>query len=410
MRAFAPTTMLVIAPVVRRTVPVLAVAALAACGKAPPTAPPAPPPVDVTVVTLAPTTVTLARELPGRTRPSLIAEIRPQATGIVERRLFEEGGRVKAGQVLYQLDDAIPRADEAAARAAVLRAEATLANARLTAKRSQELVAIDAISRQDSENAVAALRQAEADLASAKAANQRASATLAYSRITSPISGRIGKSSVTQGALVTANQANALATVQQLDPMYVDVTQSSAEWLHLREEVAAGRVAAAHGIPVTMYLEDGSRYPAPGKLDFSDVTVDPSTGSFLVRITVPNPDDLLLPGMYVRAEVAGGVKRDAILVPQQGVARDPKGNTSVMLVGPDDKVVVRPIRVSRAIGDAWLVESGLAAGDRVVVEGLQKIRPGVTVHATEASAAAARPPAASAPAATPAKPAKPPKS
>lgn len=406
MRAFAPTTMLALAFVVRRAVPVVTVAALAACGKAPPATPPAPPPVEVTVVTLAPQTVTLTRELPGRTSPSLIAEIRPQASGIVKRRLFDEGGRVRAGQVLYQLDDAIPRADEATARAAVLRAEATLVNARLTAKRSQELVAIDAISRQDSENADAALRQAEADLASAKAARERASATLAYSEITSPISGRIGKSSVTQGALVTASQTTALATVQQLDPMYVDVTQSSAEWLDLRKEVAAGRVAAAHGIAVTLFLEDGSRYPAPGKLDFSDVTVDPSTGSFLVRITVPNPDDLLLPGMYVRAEVAGGVQRDAILVPQQGVARDPKGNTSVMLVGADGKVAMRPVRVSRAIGDAWLVESGLAAGDRVIVEGLQKIQPGVKVHATEAGAAPGQSPAAPAPAAVPAKPQK----
>ncbi|HEX7328580.1 MAG TPA: efflux RND transporter periplasmic adaptor subunit [Casimicrobiaceae bacterium] len=386
--------------VVRRSVPLVAAAALTACGKAPPAAPPAPPPAEVSIVTLAAKTVTLARELPGRTSPSLIAEIRPQASGIVKRRLFEEGGRVKAGQVLYQLDDAIPRADVATARAAVSRAEATLTNARLTAKRSQELVRIDAVSRQDSENADAALRQAEADLASQKAALERAVATLAYSRITSPISGRIGKSSVTQGALVNANQATALATVQQLDPMYVDVTQSSAEWLELRKEIAAGKVASAHDIPVTLFLEDGSRYPAAGRLDFADVTVDPSTGSFLVRITVPNPGDLLLPGMYVRAEIAGGVRHDAILVPQQGVTRDPKGNASVMVVDADDKVAERPIKVSRAIGDSWLVDSGLAAGDRVIVEGLQKIRPGMKVHATEAAPPAA-PPTPSTPAAAP---------
>lgn len=384
MRAPASMSLHAVAFVARSAIPVLAVVGLAACGKAPPPASAAPPPAEVTVVTLAAKTVTLTRELPGRTSPSLIAEIRPQASGVVKRRLFDEGGRVKAGQVLYQLDDAIPRADDATARAAVLRAEATLTNARLTAKRSQELIAIDAVSRQDSENSVAALHQAEADLASAKAALERAGATLAYSRISSPISGRIGKSSVTQGALVTANQATALATVQQLDPMYVDVTQSSAEWLELRREVAAGKLTAAQGVPVTLFLEDGSRYPDPGKLDFSDVTVDPATGSFLVRITVPNPDNLLLPGMYVRAELAGGVRQDAILVPQQGVARDPKGNASVMLVDKDDKVVVHPIKVSRAIGDAWLVDSGLEAGDHVIVEGLQKIRPGMTVHATEA--------------------------
>lgn len=394
MRVFAPTTMFAFASAIRLTVPLLAVTALAACGKAPPAAPPAPPPVEVTVVTLAPATVTLARELPGRTSPSLIAEIRPQANGIVKKRLFDEGGRVKAGQVLYQLDDAIPRANDASARAALLRAQATLENARLTAARSAELVRIDAVSRQDNEASVAALKQAEADLASAKANVETTSATLAYSRITSPISGRIGRSSVTQGALVTANQAAALATVQQLDPMFVDVTQSSAEWLELRKELASGRLEAARDVPVTLFLEDGSRYPQPGKLDFSDVTVDPATGSFLVRIVVPNPDDALLPGMYVRAELAGAVQQNAILVPQQGVARDPKGNASVMVVGADSKAEVRPIKAFRAIGDRWLVESGLAAGDRVIVEGLQKIRPGVAVHAAEAKA---QPPAAPAP-------------
>lgn len=402
MRDHAFTSRHALASIARSAVPGLAILLVASCGKAPPAAPAAPPPAEVTVVTLAPTTVTLARELPGRTSPSLVAEIRPQASGVVKRRLFEEGGRVKAGQILYQLDDALPRADEAAARAAVLRAEATLTNARLTARRAQELVAIDAVSRQESENAVAALRQAEADLAAAKATLQRTTATLAYSRIVSPISGRIGKSSVTQGALVTANQATALATVQRLDPMYVDVTQSSAEWLDLRKEVAAGKVTAAKGIPVTLFLEDGSRYPEAGKLDFTDVTVDPATGSFLVRITVPNPADLLLPGMYVRAEVAAGVRDGAILVPQQGVSRDPKGNASVMLVGPDDTVVVRPIKASRAIGAAWLVDSGLAAGDRVIVEGLQKIRPGMKVHATEAaSKPPGSPPSPPAPAAPP---------
>ncbi len=220
---------------------------------------------------------------------------------------------------------------------------------------------------------------------------------LGYARITSPISGRIGKSSVTQGALVTANQDAPLATVQQLDPIYVDVTQSSAEMLELRRALAAGTLKGTRDLPVTILLEDGTRYEHDGKLAFSDVTVDPTTGSFGLRVVVPNPDHLLLPGMYVRAVIGDGERENALLVPQQGVTHDPKGNTTAMVVGRDGKVEVRPVKVSRAIGDQWLVEDGLAAGDRVIVEGLQKVRPGATAKATEAGAApaaAAEPPAA----------------
>jgi membrane fusion protein (multidrug efflux system) len=340
--------------------------------------------VPVAVVKLETEPVTLTRELPGRSTAALVAEVRPQVDGIVLKRLFTEGGLVKQGQPLYQLDDATYRADLNSARANVARAQATLETADLNAKRSAQLVQIDAVSQQDDENAAAALRQAAADLKSAQAALDRARTILGYARIEAPISGRIGKSSVTQGALVTANQAEPLATVQQLDPVYVDLTQSSAEWLGLRKELAAGRLDGASHLPVTILLEDGSKYEHPGKLAFSEVSVDPTTGSFALRVIVPNPDHVLLPGMYVRAVVGTGVRQNALLVPQQGIARDAKGDTSAMVVDAEGKAAVRSVRVSQAIGDKWLVEDGLAAGDQVIVEGLQKVRPGAAVKVTEA--------------------------
>jgi len=372
-------------PVFRLSVPALVVSVLlAACGKSAPPPPAAPPAMEVSVVTLQPQTVTLTRELPGRTSPYLVAEVRPQVGGIVKARLFTEGSRVKAGQPLYQLDDAIPRADQETAKAALVRAQAALNSARPKAERWAELAKTGNVSKQDNENTIAALRQAEADVVAAQAVLDRGNVILAHARITSPITGRIGKSSVTQGALVTANQADALATVQQLDPIYVDVTRSSAELLELRRQIAAGRLEQGTNLPVTILLEDGSRYEHEGKLTFTDVTVDPGTGSFMVRVVVPNPDDILLPGMYVRAAVSSGVRQDALLVPQQGIARDPKGNTTAMIVGEDGKVAVRPVTVSRTIGDKWLVDNGLRAGDKVIVEGLQKIRPGALVRAIEA--------------------------
>jgi len=383
--------------------PVLIVSALlAACGHETPPVPTAPPAMEVGVVTLQPQTVTLKRELPGRTSPYLVAEVRPQVGGIVKERLFTEGSRVKAGQPLYQLDDAIPRAEQETARAALVRAQATLNSARPKADRWAELAKTGNVSKQDNENMIAALRQAEADVVAAQAVLDRGNVILAHARITAPISGRIGKSSVTQGALVTANQTEALATVQQLDPIYVDVTQSSAEWLELRKQIAAGRLEQGTNLPVTVVLEDGSRYPHEGKLTFTDVTVDQGTGSFLFRVVVPNPEDVLLPGMYVRAVVSSGVRANALLVPQQAVARDPKGNTSAMVVGDDGKVAVRPVRVTHAIGDKWLVDEGLRAGDRVIIEGLQKIRPGMPVKPTEAAPVA---PVPAAPGAAPATPA-----
>ncbi len=358
--------------------------ALGACGGR--QAPPGQAAVPVTVVTLKTQSVTLTRELPGRTSPYLVAEVRPRVDGIVEGRLFKEGGLVAAGQPLYQLDDAAARAEASSARAQLARTEATLTSARLTAARTAELAKIDAVSEQDNENAIAVLHEAEADVGVARAAVRVREVTLDHARITAPIGGRIGKSSVTQGALVTANQAEPLATVQQLDPIYVDLTQSSSELLQLRRSLAAGTLENTDALPVRILLEDGTPFAQLGKLEFSEVTVDPSTGSFALRVVVDNPDNILLPGMYVRAVIGDGVREDAILVPQQGITRDPKGNASAMVVGEDGKIAVRQVEVSRSVGDQWLVESGLAAGDRVVIEGLQKIQPGMPVAATEKSA------------------------
>ncbi|GGJ97596.1 efflux RND transporter periplasmic adaptor subunit [Luteimonas terricola] len=377
----------------RRAYPLLAVLvlALAACGGGQEGG--APPKPAVTVATLEARPVTITRELPGRTSAWLVAEVRPQVSGIVAKRLFTEGALVEADQPLYQIDDATYRATANSARAQLKRAEATLVAARLTAKRTAELVEVDAVSRQDNDNAVAALGQAEADVGAARAALDAANVTLGFARITSPISGRIGKSSVTQGALVTANQPAALATVQQLDPIHVDLTQSSTELLDLRRSLADGSLQSTEGMPVKIQLEDGSEYAHPGNLKFSEVAVDPSTGSYALRVEVPNPDHVLMPGMYVRAMLGAGVRNNALLVPQKGVARDPKGNTSVLVVNAEGVVEQRPVVVSQTIGDQWLVESGLAAGDRVVVEGLQKIAPGAEVEVT-AEAGAPRLPAA----------------
>lgn len=352
----------------------------------------APPPQQgapaVTVVTLTTEPVALTRQLPGRTNAYLIAEVRPQVTGIVEERLFEEGSLVEAGQPLYQLDDATYRARYNSALASLARARATVEVARLNATRAAELVKANAVSQQEHENAIAALQQAEADVGVAEAAVASSRVELDYARITSPIAGRIGKSTVTQGALVTADQAQPLATVQQLDPIYVDLTQSSSELLQLRRAVAGGNVRT-EDTPVTILLEDGTRFDHEGKLSFADVSVDPSTGSYSLRVTVPNPDHLLMPGMYVRAMLSNAVLEDGILVPQQAIARDPKGNANALLVSADGTVEQRTVEVNRTIGDKWLVSSGLMAGDRVIVEGLQKVQPGMPVEATEAAASAA---------------------
>ena len=379
---------------------IAATLALAACGKGDGAAPGgAPPPTEVTVVTLKTENITLTRELSGRAAPSLIAEVRPQVSGIVKRRLFTEGGSVRAGEPLYQIDDTAFLADRNSAQAQLARAQASLTTARLNASRSAELVRIDAVSKQDNDNATAALGQAEADLQAAQAAVQGAGVPLGFTRVTAPIGGQIGRSSVTAGALVTANQGAALATVQQLDPMYVDLAQSSAELLQLRREVDAGHLTDADGVPVQIVLEDGTVFDHQGRLSFAEATVDPGTGSFTLRVVVPNPGHVLLPGMYVRANVANGARANALLVPQPGIARDPKGNATAMVVGADGKVEARPVKVSRTVGSRWLVEEGLKPGDKVIVEGLQKIRPGAPVTAVEqGSAPAAKPAAPAAPA------------
>ena len=340
-------------------------------------------PPEVGVVVVQPQRVALTTELVGRTSAYLIAEVRPQVGGIVQKRLFTEGSDVKAGEVLYQIDPATYMAAYNSAKASLARTEANVIPARLKAERYKDLVKINAVSQQDYDDANAAFKQAEADTEAGKAALETARINLAFTGITAPISGRIGRSSVTDGALVTASQSSALATIQQLGSMYVDVTQSSAELLRLKQSLASG-LLKSNGptqAQVKLLLEDGSAYPLPGILRFSEVTVDQSTGSITLRAIFPNPKQTLLPGMFVRAILEEGVIAQAILVPQRGVTRNPAGNAMVMVVGSDGKVEPRVIKVVRTIGDNWLVSEGLKAGDRVILEGLQKARPGTPVKA-----------------------------
>ena len=357
--------------------------ALAGCGRrseAPPQ-----PPVEVGVVTVQPTPVPLTTELPGRTNPYLVAEVRARVDGIVLRREFTEGSAVKAGQRLYKIDPAPYQAQLDTAQAQLAKAQATLASAAALAQRYKVLVATNAISKQDYDNAVAAAGQAAADVAAGKAAVETARIALGYTDVVAPISGRIGKSAVTPGAYVQASQATLLATIQQIDPIYVDVTQSSVDGLKLRQAVARGDLQAAGGAaPVALLLEDGSRYPHDGKLQFSDITVDPGTGMIDVRALFPNPDGLLLPGMFVRARLTEGVDRNAMRVPQIGVAHDQKGQPTALVVGAGDKVELRQLVASRTLDHDWIVEGGLAPGDRVIVQGVQKVKPGETVKAVDA--------------------------
>lgn len=340
---------------------------------------------QVTVVTLKEQAISLTRDLPGQTSAYLISEVRPQVSGIVKQRLFTEGAYVKAGQPLYEIDDSLYQAQYQSSLAALQKTHASLQVAQLAADRAAELVKTGLISKQDNDNAVATLGQAKADVAGAEAAVTSSKVNLAYAHITSPINGRIGSSSVTQGALVTANQAASLATVTQLDPIYVNVSQSGNEWLALKREVEMGRVqATGSGTPTQIVLPDGSIYNREGKLQFAEVTVDPATGNLLLRVIVPNPDGLLMPGMYVRAVVNEGALPKGVLAPQQGITRDPKGSATALVVDKDNKVEARVVKVSRTIGDQWLVEEGLTAGDRVIVEGLQKVQPGMPVTPVEA--------------------------
>jgi membrane fusion protein (multidrug efflux system) len=337
------------------------------------------------VVTLKPQPVTLTTELPGRTSAYLVAEIRPQVSGLILERPFTEGATVKAGTLLYQIDPAPYQAAYDRAAAALAVAEAQLPALRSRSERLRELATMRAVGEQDAEDAEAALRQAEANVLAAKAAVDSARINLSYTPLKAPITGRIGRSTVTVGALVTAFQPVPLATIQQLDPIYVDVIQASADLLRLRRQVASGKLTRDNGASrtVKLLLEDGTPYPLEGSLQFQDVTVDPTTGSVTVRMVFPNPDHVLLPGMFVRAIVEEGIDEQAILAPQQGVSRDVKGNPTAWVVSSAEQVEQRQLEVSRAIGDCWLVTSGLSAGDRIIVEGLQKVRPGATVHAVE---------------------------
>lgn len=367
------------------------VLSLTGCSKPKPAAPPPATP-EVGIIVVKPEKAALTTELSGRTVPHLTAEVRPQVSGIIKKRLFTEGSDVKAGQVLYQIDPATYQAAFASAKASEARVEASLVSVRLTEGRYRDLVKIRAVSQQDYDNASAALKQVEADLAFAKAAVETARINLAYTRLTAPISGRIGRSTVTEGALVTANQPTALATIQQLDSMYVDVTQSTAELLKLKQNLANGIMKKSASAQVKLLLEDGSKYPLPGTLKFSEVTVDQSTGSVTLRAVFQNPKQILLPGMFVRAILEEGVDENAILIPQRGVTRNPKGDALVMVVGAEEKVEPRPIKVVRTVGDSWLVSDGLKAGDRVILEGLQKARPGTQVKAVPFGSAPAAPP------------------
>ncbi len=349
-----------------------------AAGAKPPMGPP-----EVGVVVIHPQRVALTTELAGRTSAYLIAEVRPQVNGIIQKRLFTEGSDVKEGEALYQIDPAGYQAAYNSAKAALARAEANLVPIRLKAGRYADLVKINAVSRQDCDDASAALKQAEADVEAGKAALEAARINLAYTRVTAPISGRIGRSAVTNGALVTANQPAALSTIQQLSSMYVDVTQSSAEMLRLKQDLSSGLLKnnRANQARVRLLLEDGSSYPLTGTLKFSEVTVDQSTGSITLRAVFPNPKKTLLPGMFVRAVLEEGINERAILVPQRGVTRNPAGEAMVMVVGSEEKVEPRIIKVAQTVGDNWLVSGGLKTGDRVILEGLQRARPGTPVKA-----------------------------
>jgi membrane fusion protein, multidrug efflux system len=337
---------------------------------------------EVAVVMIQPKRLVITTELAGRTSPNLVAEVRPQVGGIILKRLFVEGSDVKAGQMLYQIDPAPYQAALDNAKAALSRSEANLPAIRLKTDRLRELLPDKAVSQQDYDDASAALKQVEADIQYWKAMVETASINLKYTSIKAPISGRVGKSNITEGALVMSNQPMALATIQRLDPIYVDVPQPTTKLLRMRKRLEEGRLIHDGQVltKVRLLLEDETKYPLDGALQFRDVTVDPTTGSVLVRAVFPNPKGVLLPGMFVRAVVEEGVIQKALLIPQQGVSRNPKGDPVALIVDGSGKVQQRMLILDRAIGDAWLVSSGLAPGDRVIVEGMQKVRPGVPVR------------------------------
>jgi len=383
------------------------VALLASCGpKGAAPGPAAATPVEVGVVAVAPTTVDLVTELPGRTEASRVAQVRARAAGILQRRLFREGSDVKAGQTLFLIDPAPYQAALASAQATLLRAEASLIQAKAQAERNKPLLDANAISQQDYVNSVAAQQQAEADIAFGKAAVQTAQINLGHASVSSPIAGRIGRALVTEGALVGQGEATQLALVQQIDPLYVNFTQPAAEVFRLRAAIEAGRLQSA-GSPqsaeVRVLLEDGSLYPLPGRLLFSDLSVDPSSGQITLRAELPNPRGVLLPGLFVRVQMQQAEAAGAILLPQQAVARTPQGD-SVRVVAPDGTLGTRPVKIGGSQGGRWVVLSGLQAGEQVMVDGFQKLRGSTTVKpvpwrapdSTPAPAVSAPPPSAAA--------------
>jgi len=360
---------------------------LAACGKeqgGPP------PPPEVAVITLQPRKIEITDQLPGRTTAYRVAEVRPQVTGIVQRRLFSEGSEVKAGDQLFQIDAASYRAALNSAEAALKRAEAQAVSARLLEERYGPLIAANAVSKQENDDAIAASARAAADVAAARAQVETARINVVYTQVLSPINGRIGRALVTEGALVTSQQQSPLATVQQLDPIYVDITQSSTEMLRLQRQLANGELlkTADNQAEVGLTLEDGSLYGERGRLKVSEASVDPSTGSVVLRAEFPNPKRELLPGMFVRAQLTRGTLSAALLVPQRGVSHNPKGDATVLVVEQDDKVAERVVTADRAINGEWLVTAGLNAGDRVIVDGLQKAKPGSPVKPVPAAESA----------------------
>jgi membrane fusion protein (multidrug efflux system) len=357
---------------------------LVACGK---DAGGPPPPPEVGVITLAPRAIAITDQLPGRTTAYRVAEVRPQVTGIVQKRLFSEGGEVKAGEQLYQIDAGSYRATYESAVAAFQRAEAQAVTAKLLQERYAPLIAANAVSKQENDDAIAARARADADVAAARAQVANARINVVYTQVLSPINGRIGRALVTEGALVTSNQESPLATVQQLDPIYVDITQSSIEMLRLQRQVASGEMTKNDNneAEVGLTLEDGTLYAERGRLKVSEVSVDPSTGSVLLRAVFPNPKRELLPGMFVRAQLTRGTRSAALLVPQRGVSRNSKGEATVMVVDKDEKVNERIVTADRAINGEWLITAGLTAGERVVLDGLQKIKPGAPVKAVPAT-------------------------
>ncbi|MFW2831403.1 efflux RND transporter periplasmic adaptor subunit [Sphingomonas sp. ID0503] len=351
---------------------------LGACGQE---APPPPPPPKVGVITLKSEPVTLTRELPGRISALETSEVRPQVSGVIRRRLFEEGAEVRAGQVLYEIEDAPYRAALGTAQGQLQRAQAGINASQRQAQRYGELAAINAVSRQEAENATASAGQARADVAAQRAAVESARINLGFTRVRAPISGRIGRSLVTPGALVQNGQADPLATIQRLDSVYVDVTQSAAELVDLRQSIARGALTrnGPDSARVQLMLPNGTTYPIEGRLQFSEVTVDQTTGAVALRATFPNPDKILLPGMYVRARLVEGIRTNGVLVPQQGITRNERGEATAMVVGADNKVEQRTVTTDRAVGGKWLVSAGLKPGDRVIVEGLVMLTPGTKV-------------------------------